>query len=263
MPKSVPYPFPGMDPWMQGRWGDVHNSLASKARDYLNRVLPDDLYAQAEERIVRDVDRREGARLDVTVRRDDRAVDEGGVAVAEPTLDARRVRFAVEQITEPYLQIFDEADRLVTSIEWISPTDKRVTSSRNRLRRKRRELLAGGVNTFEADLTRGGRRDLMFAPAVAPGDPINDGYAAMLCRGDQPGVADLYHFGLRDRLPVLPVPLRQDDPLVTLDLQALIEETWRTGRNWKTRYDRPCEPALSAGDRAWAEGLIAAWRESA
>jgi hypothetical protein len=40
-----------MDPYLEPYWLDVHTSLVSTARDALNRCLPDDLVASAEERV--------------------------------------------------------------------------------------------------------------------------------------------------------------------------------------------------------------------
>src|SRR5207302_3594168 len=47
----MPSPFPGMDPYLEPHWLDVHTSLVSGARDALNQRLPDDLIASAEERV--------------------------------------------------------------------------------------------------------------------------------------------------------------------------------------------------------------------
>ena len=44
-------PFPGMDPYLESHWLDVHSSLVTSARDALNEQLPDDLVASVEERI--------------------------------------------------------------------------------------------------------------------------------------------------------------------------------------------------------------------
>lgn len=41
-----------MDPYLETRWGAVHASLTVRAQDQLNRVLPSDLVARAEERAV-------------------------------------------------------------------------------------------------------------------------------------------------------------------------------------------------------------------
>jgi hypothetical protein len=33
-------PFPGMDPWLEQHWGDVHHSIITYARDQLQERLP-------------------------------------------------------------------------------------------------------------------------------------------------------------------------------------------------------------------------------
>ena len=45
-------PFPGMDPYLEHHWGDVHHNLISFAEGWLNERLPRDLRARAQERIV-------------------------------------------------------------------------------------------------------------------------------------------------------------------------------------------------------------------
>jgi len=42
-------PFPGMDPYLEDYWGDTHTTLATYARDQLQRQLPEDLIACVEE----------------------------------------------------------------------------------------------------------------------------------------------------------------------------------------------------------------------
>ena len=49
-------PFPGMDPYLETRWSDVHLSLATYSRDALNGLLPPGLLARSEERSVVSVD---------------------------------------------------------------------------------------------------------------------------------------------------------------------------------------------------------------
>src|SRR5256885_6518067 len=48
---GVKSPFPGMDPYLEARWGDVHQSLITYARDALQPNLPPDLRARVEERV--------------------------------------------------------------------------------------------------------------------------------------------------------------------------------------------------------------------
>ena len=44
-------PFPGMDPFLEKHWGDVHLRLMIGASDALQPELPADLVARAEERV--------------------------------------------------------------------------------------------------------------------------------------------------------------------------------------------------------------------
>jgi hypothetical protein len=47
-------PFPGMDPYLEQHWGDVHASLIVYMRDQINEQLPADLQARVEESIMVD-----------------------------------------------------------------------------------------------------------------------------------------------------------------------------------------------------------------
>lgn len=44
-------PFPGIDPWMQTAWSDVHTRLIGCISDALGDELPDDLLARAVENV--------------------------------------------------------------------------------------------------------------------------------------------------------------------------------------------------------------------
>src|SRR5260370_30420508 len=48
----MPSPFPGMDPYLEAHWRDVHHNLITYARDALQDVLPSELRARVEERVV-------------------------------------------------------------------------------------------------------------------------------------------------------------------------------------------------------------------
>src|SRR5438105_10680253 len=45
-------PFPGMDPYLEQHWGDVHHNLITFAQGLLNEHLPDDLRARVQERVL-------------------------------------------------------------------------------------------------------------------------------------------------------------------------------------------------------------------
>ena len=44
-------PFPGMDPFLESRWPEVHASLIVYSRNQINSHLPDDLQANIEENL--------------------------------------------------------------------------------------------------------------------------------------------------------------------------------------------------------------------
>lgn len=84
-------PFPGMDPYLEQHWLDVHHALATYARDQLQRKLPRDLRARIEERVFVETDdegQYRGIHPDVRIVEHLRPVDagtppEGGLATAE------------------------------------------------------------------------------------------------------------------------------------------------------------------------------------
>ena len=61
---------------------------------------------------------------------------------------------------------------------------------------------------------------------------------------------------LRQRLPVLPIPLRQHERPIPLDLQALLDHAYAAGRYDDTDYRAELDPALPAEDAAWAAELL-------
>jgi Protein of unknown function (DUF4058) len=44
-------PFPGMDPYLERCWGDVHQGVITYIRDWLQSRLPSDLRARMQERV--------------------------------------------------------------------------------------------------------------------------------------------------------------------------------------------------------------------
>jgi Protein of unknown function (DUF4058) len=63
---------------------------------------------------------------------------------------------------------------------------------------------------------------------------------------------------LRQRLSPLPIPLREGEKPIYLDLQAMHDECYRKGRHDRLNYSVPPVPPLSADDDAWAKQILAA-----
>ena len=237
-------PFPGMDPWMALRWGGVHTSLVVYASDQIQGDLPDDLIADIESRTFNTSDPlfRPVPPPDIRV---------GVPTLAEPVLVAvpdAEVRQRLVTIREA------TGERVVTVIEFLSPTNKRPGNGLRSYHEKQADCLATGVNLVEVDLLRGGRRPFPFD---LPGADAAD-YAVSVWRAARPGRAEFYPVGLRDRLRAFRIPLRPADEDVVLDLQPIVDLAHRNGALHRLDHTRPLDPPLSADDAAWAEERLAA-----
>lgn len=248
-------PFPGMDPYLEREWEDFHTHFIIVAKELLQPQLPPELRAMVERRLIVStypVGSRP-IRPDVyVVGRSypaDRIREPGGVAVDEPAI----IRFETEQDSQAYVQIYTaDGDRLITSIELLSPSNKASGAGREEYLKKQREVLAAGASLVEIDLLRAGECVLALPGHHVP--PENRSvYSACVRRARQPQEAEFYSIGLGDRLPRLRIPLRESDEDVRLDLQAIVDRFFETSRRWLSDYRFPVEPPLSVDDAGWAQ----------
>ncbi len=262
---STTNPFPGMNPFMERSWPDVHLRLIGLTLEALGMELPDDLIAKAEENV--DVlapsdGKHRGVRPDIAIVEPtggwehglppvwtpENAAGTGAVTVTEPQL------LIAEEPPHRWIEIRTDSGDLVTVIEVLSPANK--TSHREAYRAKRRLYVAAGVNVVEIDLLRGGQRtvNVDYTGFRHPGEH----YLICASRGVVPGRREVYPCPLRERLPVIRIPLRVTDPDVPLDIQALVDRCYTTGRYWKFAYRHPITPPLNPEDAAWVEERLAA-----
>lgn len=252
-------PFPGMDPYLEQSWGDVHNTLIIYAKAMLNERLPRDLRARSDERIVV-----ESPAEAHTYYPDIRVVDGGGsggsaTAVAVPDVamaDPLVVHFR-EPETQAFLEIIETGPqrRLITVLEFVSPSNK-VGKGREQYLQKMRDLSEAEVSLVEIDLLRAGPHVLQLPLSQYPASHRTP-YKVCVCRGTKAS-AEIYRVPLRDPLPTIRVPLRQADTDVPLELQSLIEQVYHHGRYDDIDYTQPPVPPLDAGDAAWADELLRA-----
>ena len=138
-------PFPGMDPYLEQYWGDIHSRVAVYASDQLQQQLPSDLRARVEEHLL--VSTQNGhARPrrvvpDVTIveqpkKRGLRPQASGGIALAEPLV----LRIPEEMRAQRSIRIVDtrSGNRLVTAIEILSPSNKISAQGRREYRQKQK-----------------------------------------------------------------------------------------------------------------------------
>jgi hypothetical protein len=252
-------PFPGMDPYLELRWQDVHHRLINYACDLIGSDLPLDLVARVQERAY--IEMEEGQ---IVINPDVQVVEhreielngaessQGGVAVAEPIV----VRISREPIRQGYITIVDTAkkNRVVTVIEFVSPTNKLPGDGRKLYRKKQKEVIKAGVNLVEIDLTRAGKRTLaVLESQLRPSKRAT--YLACVTRGGR-DEAEVYPLRITEPLPSLRIPLRRKDPDAILPLQLLLDKCYEKGRYYTIDYSRPLKPAFDAETAKWAEKLL-------
>ena len=253
-------PFPGMNPYLEQHWRDVHASLVVYGRDALQPVLPGGLRARIEERVF--VESEEGLEretypdLRVVERRRQPLglpTEKSGTATAEPLV----LRVQSEPISEGFIQIIEAgtSQRVVTVVEFVSASNKRPGEGKDLYRKKQRECRKAGVSLVEIDLLRAGKRVLSVPDTRIP-KAYRTPYRVCVRRGWEPENAELYRVPLRERLPAIRVPLRKSDEDVPLDVQPLIDQCYRNAAYDDIDYSRDPQPPLDAEDAEWAAGLL-------
>jgi len=255
----MPSPFPGMDPYLEasGYWEDFHDSFLTDVRNALRASLPSAYSVYIQERVTSialpDKERRHSV-PDIGVTAPDSYRPAGGVATAPVTTVVPIVLELdlEESATETYLEITRRSDRkLITVIELLSPSNKESPGAPVYLA-KRAALLNQYVHVVEIDLLLRGARLPMRRP-LPPGD-----YYAFVSRADQRPKCEVYAWGVRSPLPVIPVPLMAPDPDYLLDLGALFRLTYETGHYARElNYTGDPTPFLRPADQDWAKSLLA------
>lgn len=254
-------PFPGMNPWLEDFWRDVHASLLVYARDQLNAELPPDLHARVDERVAIDAEE-EKARTYVP----DIAVTESWDRPAGPVLGQNGAKVSVAEPTVVdfgkeilrHVEIVDSRAHVVTAIELLSPSNKEETLARADWRRKRLDYLRGGINLVEIDLLRSGGWTLPDRSLLKPVPSGRVCYHVCVTRPPWLTRHEFYTLPLRQRLPAIRVPLRHTDPDAALDLQALVDQCYERGRYASAiNYAKAPQFPLPDEETAWARELLA------
>ena len=164
-------------------------------------------------------------------------------------------RFDVEA-RETYAEIFKaDGHRLVTGIEFVSPSNKVAGDGRRQYEQKQKELRGAGGNLVEVDLLRDGPFVLDVPPAVAENvRPWH--YLTNLVRAGSTS-CELYPIDLRRRLPRIRIPLKPGDADAVLDLQAVFDRSYDVGPyRLRIDYTKPPDVPLSEDDDRWADDVL-------
>jgi hypothetical protein len=252
----MPSPFPGMNPYLEQAdvWEDFHNSYLLMLREQLTpQVQPRYIAKIGEHLYIRDVpeERRLVGYGDVSLH----SSAPGGGGTATAVLDApayARMVPSLEPERDVFLEILDRNDRrLITVIELLSPSNKYHGDKREQYENKRREYLSSSAHFVEIDLLRGGPRmpfDLL---------PDCDYYAAVSVAEARPRIP-IWPIRVRDRLPVIPIPLRLDEPRASLDLQNALHRAFDSAGYGAYIYADNPEPRLNPVDATWARQFVPA-----
>jgi hypothetical protein len=257
----MPSPFPGMDPWLEhpSRFGGLHSQLVAYAVELLQPQLVDRGYfVAANERVWVEESQRDILPDGAVLQWRPTEPTPAPVVVAEADKSVKVRKFKSEH-RQPYLEIFDsQRHKLITGIEFVSPTNKSKSTGRRLYRKKQQELQAAGVNLVEIDLLRQGRSVVLAEPGLTESVLPFD-YLVCLWRAHEDEEYELYPIPLRSRLPRIRIPLKPQEPEPTLDVQAILDRAYDAGPyRVSIDYRQPPLPPLTADDQAWAESLLAA-----
>jgi Protein of unknown function (DUF4058) len=254
-------PFPGMDPFIENQeWEDFHTRLHTALSDNLSPRLEPAYVIRVERRVYVEFpshgsETGQWRRVDAAIvvaesppfeRPDEAAPSAGGASVAVCELPIP------EERRETYLVIREQETReIVTVIETLSPSNKRSGDGRREYLEKREAVLRSQAHLVELDLLRGGYRLPMVTP-LPPGD-----YYAIISRRPRRPHAEVYSWTIRQPLPVIPIPLRGDDPDVHVELQPLFESLYDRARYDLTiDYSSPVDPPFSEEEQAWVSTIL-------
>lgn len=271
----MPSPFPGMDPYLEGaEWQDVHQRLGAQISKQLSPLIrpryvarlaiatiPDFPYVQEIEVMYPDVEIFRSKPSPSAS--ENLQTGKGGVALLEPPITkpitlqmpTLRVRMVTVEIREI------ENNRLVTSIEVLSPVNKRKPGLTSFLE-KRERLMRAGVHLLDIDLIRRGKRPVKLPNVVDLDSGENAPYTVLLTRAKNDKL-ELWPIYLQEKLPVVAVPLRAPDDDVPLDLGLALSTIYDEAAYDLTIDYRqlPPPPVFDPETQSWIDNLLKVHRQ--
>src|SRR5579871_2742356 len=223
--------FPGMDPYLEVSelWPGLHNSLIVYIRDFLRPLLRPRYIAAIEERVFVQGPQQREFIPDVLLKQSHPSQPRGGTALLDAD-EALQVQVPALPIHESYLEILDRHtnQRVVAVLELLSPTTKYAAPGRDSYLANQREVLASRAHLIEIDLLRRGQHTVAVAEWVVREQMS---YDYLICVNRAEGLRDrfgVYPRQLRQRLPRIQVPLADGDKDVVLDVQEVLNQTYRS-----------------------------------
>lgn len=255
-------PFPGMNPYLENSelWSEVHSRLIVAIADEIALPLRPNYYVAVEKRtyMAEPDDSVLVGIPDVSVFSKSAASRQGdesqaATAVLSSATEPLTVTVPLmEEMQERYLEIREvKSGAVITTLELLSPKNKRAGEGRDAYLRKRQQVLASLTHLVEIDLLRAGK------PMPIQGNPPNADYRILVSRGDRRPTAQLYAFSLRDPIPGFPLPLKAGDAEPLVNLNEILNGVYeRAGFDLRIDYTQPLQPPLAEEGMAWIDGLL-------
>ncbi|OQY56931.1 MAG: hypothetical protein DRR08_22195 [Candidatus Parabeggiatoa sp. nov. 2] len=254
----MPTPFPGMDPYLErpSLWVQVHASLIVDIQRFLTPLLRPRYNVAIEQHtyltFLPPNEQRSGI-PDILLASPIDEADED-IAVATVPMVTRPLVSELPMpkvVTEVFLEVRDAVNQeVITVIEILSPANKIGREGRSQYERKRLKVLASFTNLVEIDLIRAGKPFPMKVKQASD-------YRIVVSRGWQRPKADIYLFGVREKIPDFPIPLQEDETEPVLPLNKILHELYDLGGyDLAINYRQKPEPALAGEDAKWATQIL-------
>jgi hypothetical protein len=255
----MPYPFPGMNPYLEqpAFWSSVHSRLIVALADAVAPQILPNYYIEVETRTYS-----EDTELLIGI--PDAVVLTKAASEKSPQIFSNGSGIALQnrpqtvqlpissEVKERYLEVRDTAtNSVITVIELLSPVNKRSGKGRATYEDKRQKILESTAHLVEIDLLRA------FAPMPLRQDNIPWDYRILISRREQRPDADLYGFNLPEPIPYFPLPLKNPEESIAINLQNILEALYdRAGYEYRIDYQQPVpQPTLSPENQAWIAQL--------
>lgn len=251
-------PFPGMNPYLENPvfWSELHHRLITAIADVIEENIPPQYRVAIEQRtyLSDDSDSVLVGIPDVSIFSPQTSPTQySKTATQATTSEGITVMIPLpEHTTENYLEIREVTTGfVVTSIEVLSPKNKRPGEGRKAYELKRKQVLASLSHLVEIDLLRNGKPMLLLGEV-----PVTD-YQIIVSRSEKRPQAKLYGFSVREQIPVFPLPLQSEDTEPILDLQSLLHGIYNRARyHLAIDYNQEPTPPLKAEDAVWSDDLL-------
>ncbi|NJL48188.1 MAG: DUF4058 family protein [Leptolyngbyaceae cyanobacterium SM2_5_2] len=247
----MPFSFPGMNPYLErpDLWIEVHAWLIVELARTLNSVLQPKYRAAVEQRVYTDL---------LLV-----GIPDVSVAYTKPAKQPEKVSTTTlnqpikvtlpmpEEVRETYLEIRQiDTGRVVTVIEVLSPKNKRAGEGRNQYNAKRLKVLESLSHLVKIDLLRA------ETPLPMSGQVQSD-YRILVSRAQNHPEAELYAFGLREPIPLFPLPLQAGDEEPIINLNLILQDVYiAAALDLVIDYTQQPKPALEEDDFRWMKTLL-------